>query len=399
MVRSRFLVLGFAALAAGAFSMWTQMTGLAWTDYDFEVAGPMATLLGGDLAGFLSTAPGYGGSLLLRAPFAFVVDALGGGEEAVYLVLAVPCLLAAMAFGLVLVRLRDRALGNGGWALAFVVLAAGNPVSLNALDIGHPEELLGAAACVGAVLAALSGRGALVAVLLGLAIANKLWAVMAVPVVFVALPRHQVRVIFGAALIAAPFVIPFMIPGVGGGPGGIVASSTSTNTIFQPWQIWWPLGDLDHVVRGGDGLIKVDYRHPDAWISTIARPTILLVALGLSALWYRRRRSLRPSDALLLLALVMLARCVLDPWNIGYYHVPFLFALLAWEATTRTGPPVASLSAAAAIWFTFSAAPTWLSPDAQSLLYLAWALPCAGALAVVAFRLPVHGWRSRVVQA
>ncbi|MEJ7894425.1 MAG: glycosyltransferase 87 family protein [Solirubrobacteraceae bacterium] len=384
------------ALVAAGFSMWSQMTGLAWTDYDAEAAGPMAALVSGELQTFLTTAPAYGGSLLMRSPFAFAADLLGGGEMAVYRLLAVPCLLAAAAFGVALYRMRAHRHPAARWSLVFVALAAGNPVALRALDIGHPEELLGAACCAGAVLAAIRGKTLLVTLLLGIALANKAWAVVAVPVVFVAMPRHRIRAIVGAGALAAVFVVPFLFAETQGGSGRLVALTSQTSTIFQPWQIWWPLGDLEHVVRGGDGLIKADYRYPPEWLGPLTHPLIALVAVPLALLWWRRRADDRSADdVLLLLAMVMLLRCVLDPWNISYYHLPFLFALLAWESVARARPPILSLSATLLVWASFGWIPQVASPDVQALLYLGWTLPALSALAVAAYRLPSPRWASR----
>src|SRR5205085_6072144 len=86
------VVAGLVALAAAAFAAWTQLTGFAWTDYDDEAAHPVAALVTGHLQTFFATAPAYGGSLLLRAPFGFVPSLWHGGELAVYRMLAVPCL-------------------------------------------------------------------------------------------------------------------------------------------------------------------------------------------------------------------------------------------------------------------------------------------------------------------
>ena len=70
---------------------------------------------------------------------------------------------------------------------------------------------------------------------------------------------------------------------------------------------------------------------------------------------------------LLLLALLFLLRCVLDPWNIVYYELPFLLALLAWEALCRPErPPVLTLAATALVWITLQRAPrVGCSPDMQ----------------------------------
>ena len=57
-------------------------------------------------------------------------------------------------------------------------------------------------------------------------------------------------------------------------------------------------------------------------------------------------------DALALFALLALERCLLDPWNLGYYHLPLVLALVAWE-TEKRRPPVIALSVTVALWLTF----------------------------------------------
>ncbi len=395
MARLRLVVPIAVALLAAAFVAWWGLTGFAWSDYDNEAAGPLVALTGGHLDAFFSSAPAYGGSLLLRSPFALVTAFSGGGETAVYRVMALPCLLAVVGVGVVLFKLRTDRLPRARWSLLVVVLAAGNPVFLSALDVGHPEELLGAALCVGAVLAASFKRPWLAGLLLGLALANKAWAVLAIGPVLVALDRHRLGALGLAGTIAAVLVAPFLV-GSGAATGAVHAAGT-TNTIFQPWQVWWPLGDLGHVVRGLDGAVKPGYRVPPQWLGSVSHPLIAVSGVPLSLLWLRRRRGDRTPDVLLLLALVLLVRCVLDPWNTGYYHVPFLLALLAWEALQRERPPILSLTAAALVWLSFEKLPQLVGPDAQSALYLAWAVPAVLALAWAAFRLPVPVRHPRAV--
>ena len=74
------------------------------------------------------------------------------------------------------------------------------------------------------------------------------------------------------------------------------------------------------------------------------RPAIVLGAGALSLLWAWRRRATGAAreDALALLALLLLMRCAVDPWNNAYYAVPAVISLGAWEALTRRGLPVAS---------------------------------------------------------
>jgi hypothetical protein len=247
---------------------------------------------------------------------------------------------------------------------------------LRALEIGHPEEMLGAALCVGAVLAALWQRPALAAVLLGLALANKAWAVLAIGPVLVALEHRRWTTLAIACGIAGLFVAPFLL---GGSSGGLLSAGDSSIQ-FQPWQIWWPLGEHGHVVHGYFG-VNPDYRVPPAWISRVTHPLIAVLVVPASLLWHRRHRLRAPSpDVLLLLAFLLLARCVLDAVDNAYYHLPFLMALLAWEALQRDRPPVLTLAATVLVWLTIQELPTMISPDAQCAAYLAWALPALGLL-------------------
>src|SRR5215207_7997262 len=168
------------ALAGAAALAWLGLLGFIFTDYEAEAAPAFAALVHDGFERFLELCPAYGGSLMLRAPFALGADALGGGEVAVFRAVGVPCLLAGSALGAVLAAgLLARGAGRGVVATVLLLCAA-NPITLRALDIGHPEELLGAALCAGALLAAVRGRPGWAGVLLGLAIANKAWAVLAI---------------------------------------------------------------------------------------------------------------------------------------------------------------------------------------------------------------------------
>src|SRR5215211_5053128 len=86
------------ALAGTALIAWMGLQGFAFSDYDREAA-----LAHGDVREFLGLSPAYGGSLIMRAPFALLPGLWGGGELAVFRAVAVPCLLAGVALGLVLV--------------------------------------------------------------------------------------------------------------------------------------------------------------------------------------------------------------------------------------------------------------------------------------------------------
>ena len=376
-----------AALAGTTLISWLGLLGFAWSDYDREVAPAMQRFAAGDIAGFLAQAPSYGGSLILRAPFAAITALLGGGELAIWRALAIPCLLVVAWLGVALVRrMRDDGRSTGVCALVLALFVV-NPITIRALDIGHPEVLLGGVLCVAAVLAAGRRRTVVAAILLGLAIATKAWAVLAIGPVLLALPQRRILALFIAGAVAAVVLAPLALFGT---HAAIAAGASNGSVIFLPWQIWWFLGETGHVVFGGDGLPKPDgYRVPPEWLSPLTHPMIAFTVVPLSLLWARVRGwapRLRGEELLLLLALLFALRCVLDPWNSVYYALPCIFALLAWEALCRPQrPPVLALALSALTWVTFEMAPDWMSPDMQSVFYLAWMLPLVGFLVVEAY--------------
>jgi hypothetical protein len=398
-MRSRVRENALPAAAAGVAIFvvaWLALYGWAWTDYDDEARPALDALVNGHFLNFLHIAPIYGGSLLMRSPFVVITRLWGGGELSIYRAAAAPCLLASAIFGVWLVA-RMRGLGRTRVAMALgLVLCVANPVTLPALEIGHPEELLGAVLCVAAVLVAMSGRPVWSGVLLGLAIANKQWALVALGPVLLALPDRRPRALLSAVAVAAVFAAPFLLAGSAGFTAfATSAAANNGSPIFQPWQVWWFFGSHGHVVTGLYGNIEIGYRSPPGWIATIAHPVIVAVTLPLTLLcaWVRRRGFRRPPhEALLLLVLLLFLRCALDPWDISYYSLPLLFALLVWETLTFARPPVLALAASFAAWFVFQWTTRHLSADMQALTFLAVAIP-AVLTAAVALYTPALGER------
>ncbi len=375
-----------SALAACAGLAFLGLESFVWSDYEHEVAPAFAALAHGHVAEFLRLAPAYGGSLIERAPFALVPTLWGGGALAVYRAAAVPCLLASAALGVWLVaRMRGERRPWVARALALLVCVA-NPLSLRALEIGHPEELLGACLCVAAVLLAANERPLWAALALGLAVANKEWALLAVAPVLLALaPRRRVVCALCATAIAGAVLAPLALVHAGGFVAATRATAAPPSAIFNPWQIWWFLGS--HAPAGAAATASPGARVGPAWVSASSHLLILLAGFAVgAALWLRERRGgpTRARSALLALALVLLLRCLLDTWDTSYYIVPFLLALLAWElqepahriqlaAAAATG-----LASITFLWLPNTGAPA----DAQAAFFLAWALPFAAALAV-----------------
>ena len=92
---------------------------------------------------------------MVRAPFvALVFDSL----DTVYFAGVLPCFAAVVAPGHRAAPPDDRARPPGRGDHARDVVALLNPGVFRSIHWGHPEELLGGALCVGAVLAALRDR-------------------------------------------------------------------------------------------------------------------------------------------------------------------------------------------------------------------------------------------------
>jgi hypothetical protein len=84
---------------------------------------------------------------------------------------------------------------------------------------------------------------------------------------------------------------------------------------------------------------------------------------------------------MLLLAVLLLLRCALDPWDTVYYPLPFLTALLAWESTIYVRPPFAAIAATLLAWFVFQGATYSLGQgSAVAALFAIATLPALGAI-------------------
>jgi hypothetical protein len=326
---------------------------------------------------FLQLAPAYGGSLILRAPFMLATKLWHGEEDSIYRASVAPCLAAGAVLGLWLAG-RMRAAGGSRLACAVaLLLCVVNPLASPALVVGHPEEILGAALCAGAVLCAVHDRPVWAGVLLGLAVANKEWAVLAVGPVLVGLPRARIRAMLISGAVAGAVLAPLVL--AGGYVGQAAATGLNTGVIFQPWQLWWWFGSAG----GGHG-----YRLAPAWLSSLGHslPVALMPVLTGLFLWLRRGPARRRHDALLLLALLMGLRCMLDPWDISYYALPFLTALLSWEALAGPRVPWITLGATVAAWYVFSGTSrAGYSPDVQALAFAIVSVPSILALGLALY--------------
>jgi hypothetical protein len=384
-------VCALLACAGAATVAWLGLYGFAWSDYELEAQPAFEALTHGHLQRFLALAPAYGGSLVERAPFALLAGLRHAGPLGVYRMVALPGAIATVALAVWLAaRMRRRGYGTLARAVVVAVCVA-NPVTVLAFEVGHPEELVGACLCAAAVVLAceprVSRRGALTCgLMLGLAIANKQWAVLALGPLLLALPPGRRLQFTAATLLSAGIVEAPLLLATGEdalrNAGGAVATGSS---IFQPWQIWWFFGRHAGLVHGALGQVKPGYRTGPAWTGTISHPLVLVsgaaIALGLAP---GRLRSRLPAErATLALALILLVRCMLDIWDTSYYFLPAILALLVWEVQRSRRPPVLALALSALIWLAAERLPA--TADVQAAVFLAWSLPLAAWLTLQLF--------------
>jgi hypothetical protein len=371
-------VVGLTALAV------LTAIGVSWYrgglgDYPHDAAGAVDALAGGHVLRALTVHPQplMGPiAILARAPFVAAGHAFGAGSLASYRLGAIPCLVAAGLLGVVLLRTFAPASRRGAVSIVVVLLAVASPAATSAVELGHPEEVLCAALSVLAVVAAMRGRVVATAVLLGLALATKQWAVIAVPPAVLAVGRpYRWRVAAFATGLATLLTLPQVLADPSGFASVSQHAATATNDTFV--QSWWYL--VGQTLPG--------------WLARSTHPAIVLAAFPLTAIAHRR--GLRADDALPLLALLFLVRCVLDPVDNYYYHLPLLLALLAWDVKMRRHLPSAALAATLCLIVTNS----FLAGTAASAFYLVWTLVLAAVLGVVLRRATSGDGRNAVGQA
>jgi hypothetical protein len=271
--------------------------------------------------------------------------------------------------------------------LGTVALLVLNPMVENAMQYGHPEEVLGAALCAGAVLAAIRGRPVWAGVMLALAVTTKQWAALAVVPVAIALPRVHRRAALAALAVAAVLTVPFLVANWQRF-SDVTHQISSPGTEVRPTNVYAPFVEVEHR-RVFDGVEYISLRRLTwpAWAGRASRFAILVVGVALAALYaFRRRAEEDRTDVMALLALLLLLRCMLDTLNNGYYHLPFLFALAAWEGLKRGGLPIATLLATLATWLIWGRLVLkGEDPRLLTACYLAWTVPMAAYLSLVLF--------------
>jgi len=248
---------------------------------------------------------------------------LGAGWMLQYRLGTIICLLPLAVLAVVLGRRRP--------ALTVAVPAAllllAGPATLSAVGSGHPEELLAAALATGAVLLARSERPLAAGACLGLAVATKQWALIALVPMLITLRSRQLAAA-GAAVFTAGLLIA---------PGPLLDSHAYAAASRA-------VGDTHFVNRlSGWWILSVHTAVPApvrALPWGLTRTVALFVPLALlsaGALAVRARWGERPGDGLALLAVLALVRCLADAGPLEYSFAPLLAALVAWRWWSSAG--------------------------------------------------------------
>lgn len=367
--------LGDAVLVATALvlSAHAAFSATALGDYPSDGGPPLAALLHGNLHAFGQARPAMGDlSLLLRAPFVALAYLGNPTALSIYRWGALPCVLSAALFGLWLAKIaRARGIGLVS-QLLIVALSVLNPLTSSAISLGHPEELLTASLCVGAVVAAVRQRSVLTMVLLGLALACKQWSVVTILPILFALERGRIRTLVGALALAAALTVPEVV----GSPATYLRNQLFLAhehlTESSAWSWWWPFGSngTRYVLIEGARVPVMLHRFPRTLVESLHPLIIVLDAVIAVVIAQVRGLPLRRDDAFALMAVVLLLRCALDTHTMPYYHAALFLDLLAWDAFTAKRLPLRALSGAALSWMLFDRlTPSFLGVAPSSILY------------------------------
>jgi hypothetical protein len=166
------------------------------------------------------------------------------------------------------------------------------------------------------------------------------------------------------------------------GGGSALVGGAQQAGFAHAFDLWWPLAHISrHLAAGSPPTWIADWT-PPPFLAGHAHELIVLASVPLAAIVVWRRGWHPPAEACLaLLALLFLIRCVLDPQNLFYYHLPFVVALIAWEGYGRRRMPWLSITTLVLLYVVFEQvgagnAHTW----ADFVAYMAVALPLGSYL-------------------
>jgi hypothetical protein len=275
-------------------------------------------------------------SLAWRAPFAAAAEGLGSTAHVVYQVGALACLLPVLGAAWWLAQ-RALSIMQATAAVVAIALIAAGPITSGALLLGHPEEVLTALLASASVICAGQDRRRCAAILLGLAVGTKPWALIAAPCVLLALPGRRVMPATLAAAVAAVTagLLPVLDLTAYRTAGGYIGDVNFAN----PWTLWWPLSGRPLGARATPAqLLPLGLTRTGA-----VAIVFVLAAAAISAYAWRTHKRRGGVDALALFCALGLVRCLADPAPTGYYFAVIVIPLALWEAGVRRRLPVLAI--------------------------------------------------------
>lgn len=291
-------------------------------------------LLHGSVVGYLQHQPIVGlASILLRMPAVAIASDFGAHGLAIYQVGAIAC-LAPLALGAAWLVTEHNLSGRERlFRLLAVLLVLASPILHSSIAAGHPEGVLAICLAVGAVIAASRGHARRAAMLLGVGIAAKETAVIAIAPVLLALPKQRRDVcLIAAAVLVVLQGVPWLAD-----PAAVnrALHVEGTTRLVIPLSLIWPL--TSPVGFAGQMPLHLDR----------AEATLLVMAPAalLGSWWFAAARRRGAScNPLALLALLGVLRCVCDSTHELYYYISVLVPLAAWEALESRPPVVSALT-------------------------------------------------------
>ncbi len=352
-------------------------------DYPTDAGPALTSIAHGHLGSFFAHQPAMGAfALLVRVPFVAIGSVFGSSAVGLYRWGAAPCVFAlgAVAFWLSVVARRRGASRLG--QLVILVICLFSPLVGDALYWGHPEEILTAALAAGALLAACEGRVTLTAVLAGLAIASKQWAVLILLPAVLIVGRQRLRLTIASLGVATTVTLPMVVANFGAFRHMLayISKPQPIMTVFT-WLYPFSPTTTVHVTNiFGDSRSFIG-RGVFGLEATLSHP--LIVALGLlvpALLWWRGRGSVGTQQLLGAAALVLLLRCVLDPGSAAYYHLAMILVLVTMDATAGRRLPTAGICGTAIGYLVFVVSVRELGSQELNLVYVAATVLAAGLL-------------------
>lgn len=223
--------------------------------------------------------------------------------------------------------------GRRGWralceTILLVAAVALTPLSIEAVQWAHAEETIGALLLVSALVSAGRDRWVAAAVMFGLAAAVKQPFLFAAPTLLAMFPNgRRLRLVAVAAGVWTAVTAPVLTPHLGAFLGVNTAVSTATGAVYD-LSVFTAFGLTDYM--------------------SVGKPLAAVVAVILPALFAARNGwRLTPLQGSATLVIVLLWRCALDPFNIGYYMAPAAAAVIAadWLAWQTGQHPLLRVSA------------------------------------------------------